>query len=152
MGEQVSGGVTFSAAQRCSGVRLSPKSLFLGIVAFGLPIAVTTGWTLGGETAPPAAPAPGGEGSIGTAPVHGTSVPPVGDVWSPAPPRPVAVATRVPTERRRSGPAASPSPTDRDLPDPTMTVRPAPSATDAPREPTAVPTPEPTAAEPPAEQ
>lgn len=131
---------------------MSPKSLFLGIVAFGLPIAVTIGWTLGGEPAPPAAPAPGGEGVIGTAPVHGTSVPPVGDVWSPAAPRPVAVTTRVPTERRRSGPTARPSPTDRDLPDPTMTVRPAPTLTDASAEPTAAATPEPTDAEPPAEQ
>ncbi len=152
MGECLPWGVTFSPAQRCSGVRLSPKSLFLGIVAFGLPIAVTAGWTLGGEPVPPVAPAPGGEGGIGTAPVHGTSVPPVGDAWSPAAPRPVAVTTRMPTERRRSGATARPSPTDRELPDPTMTVRPAPSPTDAPVEPTAAPTPEPTAEEPPTEQ
>ncbi len=133
-------------------MRLSPKSLFLGIVAFGLPIAVTAGWTLGGEPAPPVAPAPGGESGIGTAPVHGTSVPPADDAWSPAAPRPVAVTTRLPTEQRRSVATARPSPTDRDLPDPTMTVRPAPTPTGASAEPTAAPTPGPTAEETPAER
>ncbi len=49
-------------------MRLSPKFVFLGIIAFGLPIALTTGWALGVPSAPPRPIVPAGAGVIGTAP------------------------------------------------------------------------------------
>jgi hypothetical protein len=129
-------------------VRLSPKSIFLGIVALGLPLTVTTGWMLGGSQDPPSAPSPGGAGGIGTAPDSGTSIAPVADDWSPTPPRPVAVETRDPG-RSRGGATARPSATGRDLPDPTLTAKPAPEPTEATAEPTGLPTALPTSVEPP---
>jgi hypothetical protein len=56
-------------------VRLSPKSVFLGIIAFGLPIALTTGWALGVPSAPQRPVVPAGAGVIGPAPSVVTSVP-----------------------------------------------------------------------------
>jgi hypothetical protein len=146
-GARMPQGVTFSAIHRCSGVRLSPKSIFLGIVALGLPLAVTAGWMLGGHQDPPSTPSPGGAGGIGTAPDSGTSIAPLADEWSPTPARPVAVQTRVPVGRPRGGVPARPSATSRDLPDPTMTARPAPEPTEVTAEPTLPPTVLPTSVE-----
>jgi hypothetical protein len=71
-------------------VRLSPKSIFFGIVSLGLPFAVTVGWTLGTpDVAQPVASAPGGAGGMGAAPVHAVPSQPVTAVeYSSNPPRP----------------------------------------------------------------
>jgi hypothetical protein len=141
-------GVTFSAAQRCSGVRLSPKSIFLGIVVLGLPIVVTAGWLLGASDPPSSSPRPGGATGFGTPSVNGISWGPAGEAFSPAPPRPVAVQTRVPVGKGRGERAVRPSATGRDLPDPTPTVRPVPSPTEVTAAPTEVPTAAPTTLDP----
>jgi hypothetical protein len=73
-------------------VRLSPKPVFLGLVALGLPFAVTVGWQFA-SPAPAPAPisAPPGSGGIGAAPKHAAASGPVTPVdWSPAAPKPVA--------------------------------------------------------------
>lgn len=58
-------------------MRLSPKSVFFGIVAFGLPVAATIGWILGAPAtqAPAAGRAIGGAGAggIGAAPAERVS-------------------------------------------------------------------------------
>jgi hypothetical protein len=133
-------GVTFSAAQRCSGVRLSPKSIFFGIVALGLPIVVTAGWILGASEPPSSSPRPGGATGFGTPPVNGISWGPAGEAFSPAPPRPVAAQTRVPAGKPRGGRTARPSATGEVRPEPTTTARPVPSATEATAAPTDLPT------------
>jgi len=47
-------------------VRLSPKSIFIGLVALGLPIAVTVGWTLATPARKPVeVGAPAGTGGLG---------------------------------------------------------------------------------------
>jgi hypothetical protein len=52
-------------------VRLSPKSIFFGLVALGLPVAVTIGWQLATPaTRSAAVDAPGGAGGLGDAPVR----------------------------------------------------------------------------------
>jgi hypothetical protein len=49
-------------------VQLSPKSIFVGLVAVGLPIAIAIGWNLAGPVRPPAAATlDGGTGGIGAA-------------------------------------------------------------------------------------
>ena len=50
-------------------MRLSPKSIFFGLVSLGLPIAVTVGWILGepATSQTSAAATPGGAGGIGGA-------------------------------------------------------------------------------------
>jgi hypothetical protein len=118
-------------------------------VALGLPLVVTVGWILGSGQVPPTKPAPAGAGGIGQAPGRDTSVGPTGDVWSPAPPRPVAVETRVPLRRLRSGPPARPFATRRDLPAPTATARPTAAPTEATTGPTGVPIEIPPSVEPP---
>jgi hypothetical protein len=128
-------------------VRLSPKSIFLGIVALGLPLSVITGWALA-TPAPVSAPAPGGAGGIGSAPARGASMGTAGVEWTPAPPRQVAVQTRVPPGRRNTATTVRPTATDLDLPDPTLTVPPVPTPTEATDDPTGTPTETPTSAEP----
>lgn len=55
-------------------MRLSPKYVFFGILALGLPFAVTVGWTLGTPVpAPTAAGVPAGEGSLGRPPARPTA-------------------------------------------------------------------------------
>lgn len=55
-------------------MRLSPKYVFFGILALGLPFAVTVGWTLGTPVpAPTAVGAPAGEGALGRAPARPTA-------------------------------------------------------------------------------
>jgi hypothetical protein len=65
-------------------VRLSPKSIFLGLVALGLPFAVTVGWQFAGPTPGPAPiSAPVGAGGIGAAPTRATAPTPLKVVdWS----------------------------------------------------------------------
>jgi hypothetical protein len=49
-------------------VQLSPKSIFVGLVAIGLPIAIAVGWNLAGPVRQPAtATLNGGTGGIGAA-------------------------------------------------------------------------------------
>ena len=72
-------------------VRLSPKSVFIGLVALGLPISMAIGWTLAPQTRRPAAvdtPARGGlgAGGIGAAPGRVARPDPVTAVeYSPQP-------------------------------------------------------------------
>ncbi|MFG1605697.1 hypothetical protein [Actinoplanes sp. NPDC049265] len=65
-------------------MRLSPKSIFIGLIALGLPFAVALGWMLGatGSRAgqPRIAGAPGGAGTIGAAPARGHPTEPVNPV------------------------------------------------------------------------
>jgi hypothetical protein len=69
-------------------VRLSPKSIFFGIVALGLPFAVAVGWTLGTPAATNATiSAPGGSGTIGAAPARADTSPLAGVDYSSKPPR-----------------------------------------------------------------
>lgn len=52
-------------------MRLSPKSIFFGLVALGLPVAVTIGWQLATPATRSAAiDAPGGAGGMGVAPAR----------------------------------------------------------------------------------
>jgi hypothetical protein len=119
-------------------VRLSPKSIFFGIVALGLPFAVTVGWTLGTPgVAPPVASAPGGAGGMGAAPVHTVPSQPVTAVeYSSKPPRPgfspsAAAASAAPasvpppasTEPTTGTPASQP-------PLPALTLPPVPTPTE----------------------
>lgn len=94
---------------------LSPKSVFFSIVAFGLPIAVTTGWTLGDRPAA-IAPAPAGDGSIGTAPSNGVAswarragqpAPAARTAGSATPPS----ASAVPSATTPTGPSPAPADT-----------------------------------------
>jgi hypothetical protein len=79
-------------------VRLSPKPVFLGLVALGLPFAVTVGWQLAGPQRPPAPiSAPPGAGGIGAAPTHAAVSGPVTAVdWSSAAPKSVAATSAGP--------------------------------------------------------
>ncbi len=110
---------------RWNGVRLKPRTVFLGIIAFGLPIALTTGWTLaqGGDPADPAAP--GGTGFLGNAP----------QVSTPAVPSPLQSPVAEPPLRqvagrpRPSAPVSGPAERPRPVP---MTSAPRPSASFSP--------------------
>ena len=52
-------------------MRLSPKSIFFGLVALGLPVAVTIGWQLATPaTRSAAVEVPGGAGGLGDAPAR----------------------------------------------------------------------------------
>jgi hypothetical protein len=111
-------------------VRFSPRSIFLGVVALGLPFAVTVGWTIGAPSpVPPSVSAPGGLGGIGTAPSRATTAAtsPVGD-WSPRAPRPVSVESTLPGLPLTTGTAPSgavPSAVvSSGSPDPTLTLLP----------------------------
>lgn len=117
-------------------------------MALGLPLVVTTGWSLGDAAAPPPATAPSGSGGIGAAPVSGAPVGPTGAVWSPRAPAPVAVRTRVPMRPPHTGPAARPAPT-RDRPPATAPVNSTGVPTEATIGPTELPTEVPSSVEPP---
>jgi hypothetical protein len=88
----------------CPFVQLSPKSVFFGLLAFGLPIAVTIGWTLAAPARrPSAASVPGGAGGIGAAPERVETAEPVTAVrYSSGPYRPPAASAAT---------SASPPPT-----------------------------------------
>jgi len=97
-------------------VRVSPKTIFFGLVALGLPVSVAVGWTLATPARKPAhvgAPAGtgglgagAGSGGIGTAPRRAGSQPLTEVQFSPRPPAPSAVVPPVAT-----APSAAPSPT-----------------------------------------
>jgi hypothetical protein len=128
-------------------VRLTPKSIFFGLVALGLPFAVTVGWTLADRTvtAPPAVAAPAGAGGIGSAPAPDASIEPVTPVhYDNRPPRATAVRPSVsasvpPALPSSSAPGGLPSRTlsplapltDPPVPTPTTVTSepPSPSAT-----------------------
>ncbi len=131
--------------------RLSPNPLVLGIVALGLPFAVTVGWTLGDPattTTPPPAAAPAGAGGIGTAPVRVSSAPVTAVDYTSRGSRTSARASSTgPVAVRPSASSAAGSP----APVPTLTDPPVPTpttVTSAPASPTPTPTesaaPEPT--------
>ena len=119
-------------------MRLSPRSVFFGLVSFGLPIAVTVGWVLGEtEEKPVAERAPAGAGAFGTAPEQPhTSKPLTAVEWStPATTAPRAAGTTTPSVAVTSG-AVPPTPSPPILslppvPTPTMVTSepPSPSAT-----------------------
>ena len=138
-------------------MRLSPTSVFLALVALGLPVAVALGWHFAGPaTAPSLLEVPGGAGGIGTAPIHPTTSAPVTPVdWSPparaaaakdrtaapAPSPPASASPSAPPPAAghpsRSAPPSTPlpslsPPTDPTGPPPSMIV--IPSESDAPEE------------------
>jgi hypothetical protein len=95
-------------------VRLSPKSIFFGLVAFGLPVSVAIGWTLAtppkGHAAVGASAGTGlgagPNGVLGPAPRHGGGTQPLTEVqYSP---RPIRSAVLPPVA---SAPSAAPTPT-----------------------------------------
>ena len=117
-------------------MRLLPKHIFFGIVAFGLPVALTTGWALGVPTPLHGPVVPVGEGGLGAAPDGSAPVPavPSSTVRRPAPARtPVAVV---------STSAQADRPTRTAPPRPTTTYEPPPVPT--PTGATGTPSPDPT--------
>jgi hypothetical protein len=126
-------------------VRLSPKSVFLGVVALGLPFSVTVGWQLGHPDATPSpVSGPAGGGILGSAPARATTPEPVTVVdWSSPAPR-----TRTSAQRTTPPASSSPSPVQPSPgaasagPLPTLTVPPVPTPTDVtnpPSSPSATP-------------
>ena len=91
-------------------MRLTPKSIFVSIVALGLPFSVAVGWAVGAPTpAPPSMSEPAGAGGIGSAPTAATTSMAESVVdWTPRGPRRVAVEESVPS----ATPDAHPSPAD----------------------------------------
>jgi hypothetical protein len=70
-------------------VRLSPKSIFFGLVALGLPVAVTIGWQLATPaTRSAAVDSPGGAGGMGDAPARHAKPASASVASSPAAPVP----------------------------------------------------------------
>jgi hypothetical protein len=129
-------------------VRLSPKYVFSGIVAFGLPFAVTMGWLLGTPVEkPPVASAPGGAGGIGAAPERVVTSQPVTPAdYASQPPLPGAPVSPAPTTPASTaplitaGPSASGSPPS--SPPPVLDMPPVPTPTeifDPPPDPSATP-------------
>jgi len=120
-------------------VRLTPKTIFFGILALGLPFAVTVGWTLATPATSPAPriAAPGGSGSLGTAAPaprgDGAKAGPVAPVDYVATPQPSssAAAVAVAVVPRAALPAVTAT-----TGLPTLTISPLPPLTDPP-----VPTP-----------
>jgi hypothetical protein len=117
-------------------VRLTPKTIFFGILALGLPFAVTVGWTLATPATSPAPriAAPGGSGSLGTAAPaprgDGAKAGPVAPVDYVATPQPSssAAAVAVAVVPR----AALPPLTDPPVPTPTgISEPPSPSPTES---------------------
>ncbi|MGA5303449.1 hypothetical protein ACPCHT_26225 [Nucisporomicrobium flavum] len=134
-------------------MRLTPRTVFLGLVALGLPFAVSVGWALGSpDEAPPAVSAPGGAGALGSAPVASAVPESVGD-WVPRAPKPVSVvkpvrpsasASAAPSSGTPSAPmsgSAAPSLTEPPVPTPASVfpTPPDPDATTAPTSATPVP-------------
>lgn len=124
-------------------MRLSPKSIFFGLVAFGLPVAVTIGWTVASPTRPPAqVGAPGGAGALGAAPARDGAGRPnttvryaTSPTHTPPPPtplRPESVAVIPPrtTAPAPTAPTAPPSATPSESTDLELTMPPVPTPTD----------------------
>jgi hypothetical protein len=122
-------------------VRLTPKSIFIGLIVLGLPFAVALGWTLGSPDArfeqPPAAGVPGGAGTIGAAPGRGQSGAPIDQVRY-AERRPAAQTSTMPSAPS-SPPPATTSPSADPLTTlttlPPLLVPPVPTPTTATSEP-----------------
>jgi hypothetical protein len=130
-------------------VRLSPKSIFFGIVLLGLPLAVAAGWMAASPATRPAADRPiGAAGGIGAAPARGLSSRPnaVADHESPAATLSVAPSPTGPAPVPpgavpvSAGPTATASVSFSPLP--TLTLPPVPtptSVTSSPTDPTSGP-------------
>jgi hypothetical protein len=117
-------------------VRLSPKSIFLGIVALGLPFSITVGWQLG-TPEPARAPvsAPAGAGGIGAAPTRAAPSEPVTVVdWSSPEPRAITATSAPPVAPSASATPSGAQPSVGDVSPgslPTLTLPPVPTPTDA---------------------
>jgi hypothetical protein len=117
-------------------VRLSPKYVFSGIVAFGLPFAVTMGWLLGTPVErPPVASAPGGAGGIGAAPERVVTAQPVTPAdYASQPPRPGAPASPALTTPATTAPSITASPaasgSPSSAPPPVLNMPPVPTPTE----------------------
>jgi hypothetical protein len=131
-------------------VRFSPKSIFVGLLAVGLPVAIAIGWTLGGRalvTGPAPAAAPGGSGALGTAPAPDTAdATATRPVWLPGsydnrPGQPAASAVPSPPGPGVAPPTSATTTTPRG---PLITLTTLPPLTDPP-----VPTPTMVTSEPP---
>lgn len=121
--------------------RLSPKFIFVGLVALGLPFAVAVGWTLGTpvNATPPAVSAPGGSGSLGTAPAREARTAPVDDpvgfesTTAPSTPASSSASPSATASAPAAAPSSSAAPT---AGSPVVTISGLPPLTDPP-----VPTP-----------
>ncbi len=131
---------------------LAPKPLFLGIVALGLPFAVTVGWALAEPAAPPPPPpvaAPAGAGGIRPAPPRARAAPRTAIDYTARTSRAWSGAQGSRTGRmsvRASASATARTPL-LPLPLPTLTDPPVPTptaATSAPASPSATPSASPT--------
>lgn len=121
-------------------MRFSPKSIFVGLVAIGLPIAVTVGWNLATPAKPPSATGASvdGAGGLGTAPERASTSRPDTAVRYPARPAPsasspiTAEVSRPPlvTGGAPTAPAAPPSATPSSPAPPVLTLPPVPTPTD----------------------
>jgi hypothetical protein len=117
-------------------VRLSPKFVFSGIVALGLPFAVTMGWLLGTPAQNlPAASAPGGAGGIGAAPEQVVTSQPVTPArYSSQPPRPGTAPSSLPTTAMSTAPLITASPSASGYPSssspPMLNMPPVPTPTE----------------------
>ncbi|WP_412737698.1 hypothetical protein [Krasilnikovia sp. MM14-A1259] len=106
-------------------MRLSPKSIFIGVVLVGLPFAVAAGWALGPSPAGPVpASAPAGNGVIGTAPSRIATPESVTAVEWPERPSRTAAPTVSRTPRRAVVSAPVPATSRPRRARPSMTVTP----------------------------
>jgi hypothetical protein len=116
-------------------VRLSPKSIFFGIISLGLPFAVTVGWILGAPVVNPvaAASAPVGAGGLGAAPSRGSTSRPVTVVeFASHPAKPAASVSAVPPSvaPRSAPPSAKPVISVSTSVPPVLTLPPVPTPTE----------------------
>ncbi|BFU42084.1 hypothetical protein [Krasilnikovia sp. MM14-A1004] len=128
-------------------MRLSPKSIFFGVLLLGLPFALAVGWALGTPAAGPApVSAPAGSGVLGTAPSRTVTPESVTALeWTPRPVRstpPRRTARRAAasaTESRSPSPGRvepsrtpPPTPADPSEPPPSPSAPPPPSTDTGP--------------------
>jgi hypothetical protein len=133
-----------------SDVRLSPKSVFIGVLAVGLPFAVVVGWALGipKERAVATAESGGAGGSdaFGVAPLH-TRQPTDGYSGRPArpadgAPAPVVVVSSTVVTKTITVPASAPPVTvASSSPPPILSMPPVPTPTQITGPPEPIPTP-----------
>jgi hypothetical protein len=123
-------------------VRLSPKSIFFGLIALGLPISVVIGWTLATPLRSPASVGAsagtgglgtgGGTGGIGAAPRRGDPSQPVTEVQYA--PRPAPSSVIPPATAPSSAPMPTTAPpsaaTSAEPPLPTLDQPPVPTPTE----------------------
>ena len=113
----------------CAGVRSIPKSLLLGLVVPGLPLAIALGWALAGS-APAPAVVPDGAGGLGAAPATSAVATLAG--YTSRPPRALPHAVSSASARPVAGPpsarpgSSGPVPVSRS-PRPSLPVPPAPT-------------------------